>query len=76
MTRTKANPVGPSGTTDPEANPPEATEQKGDLLLQELWHNGTDSVRDIRVVNTDAKSYWEKSPEKCLDEAEKSKKNL
>ena len=28
------------------------------------------------VVNTDAKSYWDKSPEKCLEEAEKSKKNM
>ena len=30
----------------------------------------------MRVVNTDAKSYWEKSPEKCLEEAEKSKKKM
>ena len=30
----------------------------------------------MRVVNTDAKSYWGKSPEKCLEEAEKSKTNM
>ena len=30
----------------------------------------------MRVVNTAAKSYWEKSPEKCLEEAEKSKKKM
>ena len=30
----------------------------------------------MRVVNTDAKSYWEKSPEKCLEEAKKSKKKM
>ena len=30
----------------------------------------------MRVVNTDAKSYWEKSPERCLEEAERSKKKI
>ena len=30
----------------------------------------------MHVVNTDAKSYWEKSPEKCMEEAEKSKKKM
>ena len=51
-------------------------EQKGDLLLRDLWQNGTDSVHDMRFVNTDAKSYCEKSPEKCLEEAKKSKKKM
>ena len=74
--RTKAKPDGTSDTIDPDDTPPEATEQKGDLLLWDLWHNGTDSVHDITFVNTDAKSYWEKSPEKCLEEAEKSKKKM
>ena len=30
----------------------------------------------MRVVNTDAKSYWEKSPERCLEEAERGKKKM
>ena len=38
--------------------------------------NGTDSVHDMRVVITDAKSYWEKSPDKCMEEAEKSKNKM
>ena len=41
-----------------------------------LWANEIDSVHDMRVVNTDAKSYWEKSPERCLDEAERGKKKM
>ena len=76
MKRTKAKPAGPSGITNTEETPPEATEHKGDLLLRELWQNGTDSVQDMHVVNTDAKSYWEKSPKKCLEEAEKSNKQM
>ena len=74
--RTKAKPYGSSDTTHPDDTPPEATEQKGDLLHRDLWQNGTDSVHDMRVVNTDAKSYWEKSPKKFLEEAEKSKKKM
>ena len=55
---------------------PEVTEQKGDLLIRELWQQGTDSVHDIRVVNTDALLYLKKAPEKCLHEAEKGKKKM
>ena len=35
----------------------DATEQKGYLLIGDLWQNGTDSVHDMRVVNTDAKYH-------------------
>ena len=30
----------------------------------------------MRVVNTDAKSYLERSPERCLEEAERGKKKM
>ena len=70
MNRTKATPDGDSGTTDQTgAPPPEVTDQKGDLLIHDLCQNGTDSVHDIRVVKTDAKSHMAKAPEKCLHEA-------
>ena len=49
--------------------PLEATEHRGDLLIRELCQNGTDSVHNMRIVNTDAKSYLAKTPEKCLQEA-------
>ena len=54
--RLKAQPARPSNNTKQADSPPEATEQKGDLLIRDLWANGTDSVHDVRVVNTDAKS--------------------
>ena len=60
---TKAKPAGPSDTTYPDDTPPEATEQKGDLLLRELWQNGTDSVHNMFFMNTDAKFYSEVSRE-------------
>ena len=54
--RPKENPARIKATTVPAAMPPlEATEQKGELLIRELRKNGTDSVHDMHVVNTDAK---------------------
>ena len=55
---------------------PEVTEHKEDLLIQDLWQQGTDSVHDMRVVNTDALTYQQKEPEKFLHEEEKGKKNM
>ena len=71
-----SKPAGPSGSTNPGDTPSEATEQKGYLLLWDLWKNGTDSVHDMHVLNIDAKSYCENSPERCLEEAERSNKKM
>ena len=72
--RTKATPAGDSGTTDwDKAPPPEVTDQKGDLLIRDLWQNGTDNVNDMHVLNTYAKSHMAKTPEKCLQEAKRKK---
>ena len=77
MKRTEATPAGDSGNNDQEgAPPPEVTEQKGDLLICDLWKNGTNSVHDMHVVNTDAKSHRTKDPERCLQEAESGKKRM
>ena len=56
--------------------PLESTEQKSYLLIRDLWQNGTDSVHNMRVTNTDAKYHSEKTPEKCLKEVERSKKKM
>ena len=40
----------------------EAMEQKVDLLIRDLWLNGTDSVHYMRVMNTDAKPHSAKTP--------------
>ena len=56
MSRTNPKPAGSNLTnpTDETTAAPKVTEQKGDLLLRYLWKQGTDSVHDMRVVNTDA----------------------
>ena len=75
MSRMKPKPAGsniknPIGETTAA---PEVTEQKGDVLIRDLWQQGTDSVHNMRVMNTDALSYVKKTPEKCLHKAEKGK---
>ena len=75
--RTKAAPDRSGGTsTQSEVQPSEVREQKGDLLIRDLWQQGTDSVHDMRVVNTDALTHRKKDPEKCLHEAERGKKKM
>ena len=75
--RLKANQDGAGGSTYQDGAPPsESTEQKGDLLIRDLRQNGTDSVHEMRVVNTDAKSHSAKTPGKCLQEAKRGKKRM
>ena len=59
MSRTKPKPAGSTKTDNTRETPaaPEVMEQKGDLLIRDLWQQGTNSVHDMRVVNTDALSY-------------------
>ena len=44
---------------------------KGGLLIRDLWTQGMETIHDMLVMNTDAASYQSKTPEKCLETAEK-----
>ena len=75
--RPKAKPARSKVTPVPADTPPlEATEQKGDPLMYDLWQNGTDIVHDMRVRNTDSKYHSTKTPEKYPQEAERGKKKM
>ena len=75
MKRPKEKPTRTTGTTVLENVPPsEAMVHKGDLLIRDLWQNGTDSLHNMRVVNKYSKSHSDKPTEKCLQEAERTKK--
>ena len=74
LKRPKAKPARTTGTTALDNSPLlDATEYKGELLIRDLWYNGTDSVHDMCVVNTVAKSHSSKPPEKCLKESVRAK---
>ena len=76
MSRTKPKPAESKLTTPSDATTAaqEVTEQKGDLLIRDLWKQGIDSVHDMGVVSTDALAYVRRSPEKCLHEAKRGKR--
>ena len=57
-----------------EAPPPKEGKEKGDLLIRDLWNQGTGSIHDMHVVNTDAISYHSKTTEKCLETAKRKNK--
>jgi hypothetical protein len=53
-------------------------EERGDLLIRGFRARGTDLIVDVRVTDTDAKSYRSRDPHKVLatQEREKKKKYL
>ena len=53
--RTKDMPADSNGKSE-HAAAPEVMGQKGNLLIRDLWQQGTDSVHNMHVVNTDALS--------------------
>ena len=67
-----------SSRTPSNANPsdPQApdTRERGDLLIRNLWENGTDCIIDVRVTDLDAPSYVSRSPAKVLASHEQQKK--
>ena len=50
-------------------------EARGDVMIHGLWKSGSSCVLDIRVTDTDAKSYLSTSSAKVLERAAKLKKD-
>ena len=44
----------------------ETSDHKGDILICDLCHIGTDIINNMCDVNTDALSHWNKSLEKVI----------
>jgi hypothetical protein len=51
-----------------------SSEERGDILIRNLWQNGTDCILDVRITDTDAASYRHKDPKKVLEQHEREKK--
>ena len=74
---TKATPARAGRNTNHAVvQPPEVTDQKGDLLIHDLWQQGTDSVHYMQVVNTYALTHRTNDPERCLHKAERGEKRM
>ena len=48
--------------------------KRGDILIRGFWSRGTHYVVDVRVTDTDTKTYQARDPMKVLASQEKSKK--
>ena len=67
----------PRGTSTPTAIPPQTpntTEERGDVGCFGFWADGRETIFDLRVTDTDAKSYLPIEVSKVLARQEKEKK--
>jgi hypothetical protein len=53
---------------------PASEDDRGDILLRGFWAHGTDCIVDVRVTDTDAKSYRHRDPKKVIATQEREKK--
>jgi hypothetical protein len=67
---------GPKETNQQEPTTQEAPpeDECGDLLIRGFRTRGTDCILDVRVTDTDAKSYSKRPPAKVLKSQEREKK--
>jgi hypothetical protein len=72
-----SNTMPPSSST-PTAEtlqPPTTTEERGDASCHGFWERGRTCIFNMRITDTDAKSYRKKEPTKVLEQHEKEKKD-
>ncbi len=69
--------VNPCPATKANAKPA-SEDDRGDILLRGFWARGTDCIVDVRVTDTDAKSYRHRDPDKVIatQEREMKRKHL
>jgi hypothetical protein len=60
--------------TNHTSKKPASKDDRGDILLCGFWARGMDCIIDVRVTDTDAKSYHYRDPAKVLITQEKEKK--
>jgi hypothetical protein len=69
--------INPSASITNSTKTKDATDtsgDRGDLLIRGFWENGMDAIIDVRITDTDAKSYASRDPKKILLSQEKEKK--
>ena len=67
----------PSDSTTNSNTPPQPTlpsDERGDLLVKNVWSPGTDCIIDVRMTDTDSASSLDDTPEEALAKHEQQKK--
>jgi hypothetical protein len=60
--------------TNHTSKKPAMEDDRGDIFLRGFWARGTDCIVDVRVTDTDAKSYRHRDPVKVISTEEEEKK--
>ncbi len=60
-------------TAEPTQPPPTITEE-GDASCHGFWEHGRTTIIDMRITDTDARSYWRRDFKKVLEQHKKEKK--
>jgi hypothetical protein len=68
-------PPPPSTPTATPPTPPTTTEERGNASCQGFWERGRTCIFDMRITDTDAKSYWKKEFGKVFSQHKKEKKD-
>ena len=69
------NPPTPSTPIATPPSPPTTTEERGDASCHGFWERGRTCIFDMRITDTDAKSYRRKEFGQVLSQHEKEKKD-
>jgi len=67
--------AGQQGQSPQRSSNVAGNEARGDVAIHGLWKNGETCILDVRVTDTDAKSYSSTSSAKVLEKAAKLKKD-
>ena len=59
---------------DDDGTPSDRPDDRGDILCHGFWRRGRTTIFDVRVTDTDAKSYQRTDPSKVLANQEQAKK--
>jgi len=77
-TKVEASSEAPSGEEDDPAAPTDQkppTGEHGDASAHGFWQCDRTAIFDVRIMNTQSRSYWNKDYQKVLAHQEKEKKN-
>jgi hypothetical protein len=66
--REEDDPTAPTDQTPP-------TGKRGDARAHGFWQSGSSAIFDVRIMDTQSCSYWNKDYQKVLAQQEKEKKN-
>ena len=73
-TKTNDNSTTSTSTQSNQTTSNIPSDERGDLLVKNVWATGTDCIIDVRMTDTDSPSYLNDTPADVIENQEKQKK--